>query len=96
MIKSRPNTPEGPAPFRFRPDYMTRGRGTQAISPVEAKSSSTARLSRRQREGIPLLEEHGGTVVGKAGGEKYPPGTPVPPGTTTPVIRPDELAKKRK
>jgi RHS repeat-associated protein len=96
QVSIRPNTPEGPAPFRFRPDYMTRERGTEAISPVEAKSSSTARLTRRQSEGIPLVEQHGGTVVGKAGGEKYPPGTPVPPGTTTPVIRPDDLAKKRR
>jgi hypothetical protein len=95
QVSIRPNRASGPAEFRFRPDTLGRERPTSKIEPLEAKSSESAPLTPRQEEGIPLLEDFGGTVVGKKGGTEFPAGTVIPPGTKVRVVRPKDLPKKK-
>lgn len=91
QVAIRPNTPQGPADFFVRVDTLGRDPGTGALVPTDAKSSGGAPLTRRQTTGYPLIEEHGGTVIGKAGGDKHPAGTKLPPGTAVRMIRPEDL-----
>jgi hypothetical protein len=72
-------------------DTVQRSKITGGINLVESKSTSTASLTRNQKRGFPLIEEFGGTVVGKAGGTKFPTGTIIPP-TKVNVFRPKDWA----
>jgi RHS repeat-associated protein len=89
QVSIKPNTEEGPASFRFRPDFLGKEGGEIVVT--EGKSSETAPLTPRQAEGIPLLEEYGGTVVGKKGGDAFPAGTVLPPGTKVNIVRPADV-----
>lgn len=86
-----PNTATGPAPFRIRIDGLGTNPETNTIDLLEAKGSETAPLTTNQSKGFPLIEQHGGTIVGGNGGASYPAGTPIPPGTTVTVIRPSNI-----
>ncbi len=57
------------------------------INLTEAKSSSTAPLTKNQKEGYPLIEKNGGTIVGQ-GKPGYEGGTKIGP-TKVDVIRPN-------
>jgi RHS repeat-associated protein len=91
QVSIRPNTEEGPASFRFKPDFL--GKKDGEIVATEGKSSETAPLTHRQAEGIPLLEKYGGTVVGRKGGDAFPAGTELPPGTKVNIVRPADLVR---
>lgn len=91
QISIKPNTANGPANFRVRADGVGRERGSGRILPTDAKASDTAGLTPGQKQGYPLIEQYGGTVVGKKGGTTYPAGTQIPPGTTVEIVRPDDL-----
>lgn len=56
------------------------------INLTEAKSSSTAPLTKNQKAGFPIIQKSGGTVVGK-GKPGIPGGTTVPP-TKVKIVRP--------
>jgi hypothetical protein len=60
---------------------------------TEAKSSSAAPLTANKKTGYPIIEQHGGTVVGKKGGNAYPAGTKIPP-TKVDVVRPNGIKQK--
>jgi hypothetical protein len=90
-VSIRPNTASGPAPFRIRIDGLGTNPESQAIELLEAKGSETARLTIRQTEGFPLIKQYGGAIVGGKGGVTFPAGTPIPPGTTPQIIRPNNL-----
>lgn len=56
------------------------------INLTEAKSSSTAPLTKNQKSGFPIIQNSGGTVMGK-GKPGIPGGTQIPP-TKINVVRP--------
>jgi hypothetical protein len=91
QVSVRPNTAEGPADFRVRLDSAGRNRTTRDLEPLEGKASETAPLTKNQKKGFPLIEEHGGKVVGKKGGDALPAGTEIPPGTKVRIVRPKDL-----
>ena len=91
QVSIRPNTADGPAAFRFRIDFLANEPTDGSIVGTEAKGSDTARLRTNQKRGFELVRAHGGTVVGEAGGEAFPPGTVLPPGTDIGVTRPGNL-----
>ncbi|NML56732.1 hypothetical protein [Chryseobacterium cheonjiense] len=66
---------------------MTSNKGG-VINLTEAKSSSTAPLTKNQTAGFPIIQNSGGTVVGK-GKPGIPGGTVIPP-TTINVVRPKD------
>ncbi len=74
---------------KVRVDVVGKNKETGQIDLVDAKSSATAPLTANQKEGYPLLEKNGGTVVGKKGGSLYPRGTKIPP-TRVKIVKPPE------
>lgn len=65
--------------------------GEKHLRILEFKASKTARLTKNQRDGYPLLAEYGGTVVGRKKKDMpYGFSYVIPPGTPIDVIRMDE------
>ncbi|MCX7569426.1 DNA-binding protein [Tumebacillus sp. DT12] len=73
---------------KTRVDFLGRNKETGQTEITEAKSSSTAPLTKNQRTAFPEIAESGGTVVGN-GKPPYVGGTKIPPGEVK-VVRPKE------
>jgi hypothetical protein len=93
QVSIRPNTAAGAADFRVRTDVLAELPARGELVMRDAKASVTAPFTPRQRQGYPLIEKYGGTVVGKKGGDRYPAGTKIPPGTRLEVVRPEDLLR---
>jgi hypothetical protein len=78
------------ADFRIRLDGLGVDPDTVNFAGLEAKGSEMAPLTPNQTEGIPLLEQFGGRVVGNGGNPSFPAGT-VPTPTPVQIIRPSNL-----
>lgn len=79
-------TVKTPAGTRTRLDFMGVDAETRNIALTEAKSSSTAPLTRNQTIAFPEIEKDGATVVGK-GKPPFVGGTLIPP-TKVSIVRP--------
>jgi RHS repeat-associated protein len=90
QVSIRPNTETGSADFWVRPESLGKDLFSGQLRIRDAKSSDTAPLTDRQAEGYPLLEQYGGTVIGKKGGQEYPRGTTIPP-TKVEIVRPKDI-----
>lgn len=94
QVTIKPNkAPNTPADFNIRIDTLSRSRLLGKFNLIEAKSTTTARLSFRQRQGFPLIEQYGGTVRGLGGGPHFPAGTIIPPTRAT-IIRPIDWSNR--
>jgi len=74
--------------IRVRVDLMGRDRRTGKTVCIDCKSSTTARLTPRQKQGFPEIEESGANVVGE-GKRPYTEGFDVEPNKVR-IIRPGE------
>jgi hypothetical protein len=63
---------------KTRVDFVGKDKATGNINLTEAKSSSTAPLTKNQKNAYPEIEKNGGIIVGK-GKEPYTGGTQIPP-----------------
>jgi hypothetical protein len=70
---------------KTRVDFVSTNNSGQ-ISLTEAKSSSTAPLTKNQKSAYPSIAQNGGVVVG-SGKPGYPGGTVIPP-TQVNIVRP--------
>ena len=91
QVTIRPTTARGgPAKKSFRSDYLADDPTVSAPRVVEAKSSSSATLTRNQKRYFPVFGRNGGVVRGANGGSAFPAGSRLP-ASNVQVIRPTNL-----